>query len=261
MNSKAWIALLIGIIIIGSGIYLMIYHVGGSGNVITEYRETSEFDSIKVNIATDIELVSAPTNFIEITIDDNLATYLSTDVNDNRLTIRYTRWVGQVTQCKIRLGLPSVENIFVSGSANITSDGLLTGIAVFTKIIGEGIVNLTVVSDSISNQISGSGRTILNADTGLLYNQLSGGGEIRLSGLADEIVCDLNGLGSIYSTDLQSERGRVTISGSGAVIVNVKNELTAVISGNGSLKYIGSPKILAESTGMGKIEKIIGVDN
>ena len=72
-----------------------------------------------------------------------------------------------------------------------------------------------------------------------MTSSIEGSGDIELTGRADEHTLEIDGSGNFDGQDFETERARVSISGSGDVEVFVTGELDAEISGSGEIRYTG----------------------
>ncbi len=80
-----------------------------------------------------------------------------------------------------------------------------------------------------------------------------GSGDIIATGTADEQEITLNGSGAFQGKDLKGKEGTVRIGGSGDVVVHVTAKLKGIISGSGTVKYVGRPTVEEEVTGSGAV--------
>ncbi|MDH5373214.1 MAG: DUF2807 domain-containing protein, partial [Acidimicrobiia bacterium] len=82
---------------------------------------------------------------------------------------------------------------------------------------------------------------------------ISGSGNVTPEGTSGHLDVTISGSGRFDGTDLESATGKVRVSGSGNVVVNVTDELEATISGSGDVKYIGDPNLDSSVSGSGDI--------
>ena len=68
-------------------------------------------------------------------------------------------------------------------------------------------------------------------------------GFIQAAGICNTSTSVINGTGEIDFHDLKCNMSDVTISGAGRVVVNASRRLNATISGSGTARYIGHPKV------------------
>jgi hypothetical protein len=88
---------------------------------------------------------------------------------------------------------------------------------------------------------------------------VSGVGEISASGTVDELNVTLTGVGDDFSAgDLACNEAYVGISGQGEATVRVSERLAVLISGIGSVFYIGNPELDISITGTGDVTQIGG---
>ena len=88
----------------------------------------------------------------------------------------------------------------------------------------------------------------------LLSSELSGAGDIQAGGTADQIKLILSGLGNFNARDLKSTQATIKLSGMGNATVQVEQELTATITGTGSITYFGNPHVVQNVKGAGSIK-------
>jgi hypothetical protein len=98
---------------------------------------------------------------------------------------------------------------------------------------------------------------LLEVDLGKLDVQLSGAGSINAGGKADDLKLGISGAGSFNGTDLNVKSANVNISGVGSAEIWVLTDLTANISGVGSINYYGSPSSIQKTvSGLGKVNQL-----
>jgi hypothetical protein len=112
-------------------------------------------------------------------------------------------------------------------------------------------------SPELRFQLSGSGNISGDIESEDLVVKQSGSSNIKLSGSATKAEFTCSGSGNINSPDLKTEVCRVRISGSGNAELTVNRELSANISGSGSIRYRGAGNLVnATTSGSGRIRKI-----
>jgi hypothetical protein len=216
--------------------------IPGSGNVQTETRDTGAFEAISIEYpGAEITLQQSDKESVEIEADDNLLPQLSTEVLSGTLTIKNieTDWRTTVNPSRLVKINIAMKN--------------LTAI-IFSAPVGDLKVN-DLQTDTLTLVVSGGAQVRLSGiQVNLLDSVLSGACSIQASGTADEIKLLLSGLGSFNATDLSSNKATIDLSGMGDAIVRVKEELTATITGAGSIKYFGNPHVEQNVTGAGSIK-------
>lgn len=215
--------------------------ISGNGNVITENRNTSDYDAIKIAGSFDVDLVSGKEGIITLKGEENLLSAITVEVENNALRI----FVDRGTQIrpssgkKIQITVPydKISQVALAGSGDIHSKDIIK-------------------SDSFSAKIAGSGTLNLSIDSNTLDISVSGSGDVILKGSTDNFSAKLAGSGNINASALKSKTVEANVSGSGNSIVSCNENLVARVAGSGNIKYLGNPeKRDVKITGSGNITK------
>jgi hypothetical protein len=209
--------------------------VQGSGNIITQEREVSEFSKVHLKGSGKVFLTPGEKQSLEIKTDDNIMPLIESDVSGNKLTISHGNHHLRPTSFEVYITLENLEGVRISGSGDI---------------IGKG----RFVTDTLVTEISGSGDMDLEVETGLLETKISGSGSIHLSGKAEDYTVSISGSGKINAFDVDAKHVSVKISGSGDCRVSTSESLDAKISGSGDVYYRGRPQINAKISGSGSLK-------
>lgn len=208
-----------GDVFVGSGIR-------GSGNVVTETRQVSAFDSIRVDYPANVFISQGTRESLTVEAEDNVLPGLKTEVNGDELRIYYNAPQGEhVNATKapiITITVRDLSDLHFSSAGETTING--------------------IESDNLDVSLDGAGNVKLNEVS--IHNLnfiLSGAGSVTASGTADNLNVTISGFGSFNGKDLQSQNVNVNISGAGSATVWAEDELDATISGAGSVTYYGSP--------------------
>lgn len=215
--------------------------IKGNGNMITETRTTTSYESIKVSGFFDVDLVSGKEGSITIKGEQNILDYIDVEVIDNVLKIGtqkgYNFKVSLGKTVHITIPFESINALVLSGSGDIISKDIIKTDVFDAKLSGSGDLKLTVEAQKFNMSLSGSG-------------------DIFLSGNADDFSSSISGSGDINASDLKSKTVSVSISGSGDTKVNCSESLYARISGSGDIIYFGNPtKKDTKVVGSGEITK------
>lgn len=211
--------------------------VKGNGNVVTETRNTSDYDGIGVGGSFDVVLVKGKEGKIVLEGEENLLPYIVTEVKGSTLKIKVKKNINIRTTRKLTVTVTfdDIEKLSLGGSGNVTSKDLIKASDLKVSIGGSGNIEARVQAENLKASIAGSGN-------------------IMLSGNANELSCSIAGSGDVKAYDLQTDSTKASIAGSGNVRVSVKNSVKASIAGSGSVYYKGNPKhVDSKSAGSGSI--------
>jgi hypothetical protein len=220
---KTWIWWLIGIVVVVGAAYYYFYpgfkSITGSGNIITEEREVTGFDSIHLSGSGEVIISQGSDESLIIETDDNLIDKIKSEVRGSTLNLSYEPGIGIISPTKLvfRVGLKDIAGVNISGSGEVNASNITT-------------------SD--------------------LQTKVSGSGNIDLSGRATNQDINISGSGKYLAGDLESETAKITVSGSGKATLWVTKDLDISISGSGDVDYYGSPKLEQNISGSGNLKSL-----
>lgn len=192
--------------------------IRGSGNTKTQTLAVGKFSALRLVVPGNAVIEGgAGTTSVTVTADENLLPLLVADVKDGTLILSLAQ--GKSYEGKIpeyRISVGDLRALDVTGSGTIKA----------SKLAGPV---LAIVA--------------------------SGSGTVDAAGQVDDLTMSLKGSGTVDAAKLKAKRGKVVVSGSAEATVNVSDELDATISGSGTVRYIGSPKITKNITGSGEIRQ------
>ena len=190
--------------------------IAGSGKRETEKRQVAAFTSITTEGAFNIEVACQKDLSLEVEGDDNVLEFVSTEVSNNVLRLKNTKGYSVNEPVKIKISVPNLEGLSVSGAG---------------KIDIKGMKNEKFEIDS------------------------NGAPSIAVSGTTKLIDINTNGAGKIDTHNLRASRGVVESNGVSRVDVAVADQLDVTVSGPSSVFYEGDPVVNKEVRGPGKVEK------
>jgi len=212
--------------------------ITGEGPVVTETRTHNNYSGIDLRIAGDVYFKQDTVYKVVVEAQQNILDVLETSVSDNKLVIKFDNdvRVKDYEPVKITVSGPSVKELKISGSGNITTTGPINPTSMEMDIDGSGNIHMTELS------------------TGLLDADISGSGNISVdAGTASEEKLRISGSGNISLGDVTAVKATSNTSGSGDIRVNAGQQLNVTISGSGNVYYKGNPVINTSISGSGKV--------
>jgi len=243
--NKNWIWLAFGVLLIMAcniqtpAVSVNFDNVRGSGKVISEDRQVSDFQRIILQGSGELIIEQGSREALTIEAEDNLLPVLTSEVQNGTLTLSSKRGMSIQPTKPIRyhLQVKDLSGLEISGS----------GKAQMEKLEG----------DSLHLRISGSGDvTIQEIDVNELGVTISGSGEVQAAGTADKLSVNVSGSGTCRLEDLQSQQAEVTISGGGDITVWVEEQLDVRVSGSGNVSYYGKPQTNTRISGSGELKDL-----
>jgi hypothetical protein len=194
----------------------------GSGVVVNETREVSDFNAVAFTGIGTLYITVGDDESLEIEAEDNIISRIVTEVRGDRLEISFDsdRWetlIRPTEPIRYFLTVQSLKEVNLSGLGDVQIEELQADRLVLT---------------------------------------LSGAGRVKATGEADQLEINVTGAGSFDGADLVSERIDVNLSGAGSATVWATEFLDVNISGLGNVRYYDDPEIRETVTGLGSMEKL-----
>jgi len=212
--------------------------ISGSGNQITENRNTDPFTKIETSGSMKIVLKQDSLSSVRIVADDNIQKEIQTKVSGNTLIIDMDASFCDSGPITIYLGSKNFDAIDASGAVEIISEGKLN------------------VQDFVLD-LSGSSKVVLDINVANLRTSSSGSSEIILKGQAGFHDLDLTGSSKIEALDLVVGKYIINTTGASHSRINVLNELEISSSGASEVEYRGKPaRITNDESGASSLKAI-----
>lgn len=211
--------------------------VRGNGNMVTEIRNTSDYEKIHVVGSMNVKLVSGSEGNIKVAAESNLQEYILTEVKNGTLKISTEKGVNLQTRKDLLITVPveSVNDISLTGSGDIWTQDRLS-------------------EEELSVSVTGSGDMVLDIKSKYLKGHVTGSGDIKIKGSSENFACNVTGSGDFDAFDLKAKHVEARVSGSGDVMVYAASSLKANVSGSGDIVYKGDPeKQNFKTNGSGKV--------
>jgi hypothetical protein len=211
--------------------------IEGSGNMVTEERDVSGFDSVALSGFGEVIITQGDKESLTVETDDNLMQYIETQVRDGTLELGFTD--------DDILPRPSKSIIFRLSVIDLTA----------LDSSGAGRFEMDELdADRLEVTLSGAGDIRMDSLTATdLAVTVSGAGNIELAGEVETQEVNLDGLGNYNASDLESQAATVRISGAGSASIWVHDTLDVTISEAGNVDYYGSPEVSKNISGVGKV--------
>jgi len=211
------------------------------GTIETQTVELDEIDAFEIFGAFELIIKEGESQEIKITGHPNVIEALLEDSK-----IEEGTWDVGIKKCianwrkkdlTIEATIPNLQRISVTGSADISTDGIFKNIDILAlNIEGTGNMDLQL-GDNIEK----------------IGTQILGSGNVSLSGNSINSSIDIDGSGDINYFNLTTKSSTIKILGSGNCEVTATNLLDIKISGSGDLCFKGNPTISSNISGSGKV--------
>lgn len=227
------------LLILSIGINSSIYSktIKGSGNIIQQVRNISNFNEISVICPCKIELKQDNNESVLIEADDNIISNIQTRIINNELRINLESNITcQDCSIKLIITLKNIAAIELSGSIEL--------------------VTLPIKTKKLLIKTSGSSKVNSNLFAKELNISSSGSSNLHLYGEAEIQNLIFSGAVKYSADNFHTKKTSICSSGSSKVQIDASDEINGSISGSSNLKYKGEPKINISTSGSSKIQKL-----
>ena len=211
--NKITIVFLTGCIVLATGCRWV--GVRGNGRIKTEDRTVNAFAEIDAGGAFAIEWQSGPPA-LQITTDENLLSYIESDVSADTLHIRTQEQIWPTHGIKVVISSPTRAGARIRGAVKLTA-----------------------------KQLAGPKFAL----------EASGASRVSLDGNVDDLLADMTGASELEASGLQTKTAEISTTGAGDAKIAVTETLKVAITGAGKVTYSGNPTIEKHITGAGSVHR------
>ena len=209
---KILIVLLAGYVVLVVGCHLP--GIRGNGQIKTQERPIAAFVNLDAAGAFEIEWQNGPPA-VRVTTDENLLSYVETNVSGDTLHLRTREHVWPTHGIKVVISSPTRAGGKIRGAVKLTA-----------------------------KQLSGP----------IFALESKGASQISLDGNVDRLLVDMTGASQLAAGGLQAKSAEISTTGAGDAEVAVTDTLNVVITGAGKVTYSGNPPTIKKQiTGAGSI--------
>jgi hypothetical protein len=213
------------------------------GPLVSETRTMSrDFFGIECMVHAKVNYKIDPVHKVEIIAQRNILDVMETYVGSTgHVEVKFKNNVNVRAHDEITINIsgPLFYHLSISGSGEIVTEGNMSSSNIYLGVNGSGNIK------------------VKNAVVGRIDAFINGSGNISVeSGSTDiEYLC-LSCSGNINLSDIPGKEAEVTSAGSGVLKVNVTDKLKVNITGSGAVLYRGNPQITSTVSGSGTIRPI-----
>ena len=191
--------------------------VQGSGIAVTQTRAVTGFSSLDLASSNNVTVELGSPQSVVVRADSNLISHVTTNVVAGTLVIADTGSFTTKTPMSVKVSVPSLTGLNLSGSGQLSVTGI---------------------------------------DTPRLTVTISGSGLLYAAGSASRLDVTLSGDGMAQLNQLTASEVHAVLTGSGLIQVTAITSLDAAVSGSGAIVYSGNPpQVTSSVTGTGTVTR------
>lgn len=224
-------------LVCAAAVFSSCHHLTGSGNIITEKRQTGDFDAISASGGIQVELKNGSTS-VQVEADDNILPYLYTRVSGGKLKI-YLREHLSISNAhiKVYISASGITSLNASSASEIRGTDVLSGV------------------DKLELDVSSAGRINAEVDAPQVSIESSSAGEINVKGRTKSLKASCSSAGNIHASDLFSETTQVEASSGSQADVRASVSIHGNASSGGDINYWGGGNTVLNTSSGGSVHK------
>ncbi|MEO5984611.1 MAG: head GIN domain-containing protein [Ferruginibacter sp.] len=208
----------------------------GSGNIVSEKRQTTSFKSVKVSGDFEVMIKKGDNEEVIIEADDNLVNNIETKVVKGQLRIRTKDDNLRNSHFKATVTAPYINDIRASASACVTSNSLDSPDAIELHASSASIITAVVNAPVVTGVSSSGAELVLSGRTKNFKGSVSSGADIK-------------------AKNLLSETTIIKASSGGYARVHASILLNASASSGAEIIYTGGANVVQNASSGGEITK------
>jgi len=210
----------------------------GSGNIVTETRNTGSFDAISVGGSFDVEVKMGDAMSVVAEADDNIMKYIETKVSGNTLKIS-TEGLHSFSDVhmKVYVTVPVLTAVSASASAEVVGENILTN------------------ADKLVFKASSSASIKAEVNAPDIVTDANSSASITLRGKTKNHKTEASSSAEINAFELLTENTTANVSSSANIEVHASVSLNAHASSSGSVEYKGAATVTKSENSSGTVSK------
>jgi hypothetical protein len=211
-------------VIIFLGSWFSLTEVTGSGELITQQKDFSDFSAIDISSGFEAEISQSNSYSISIIADDNVLDYIQISKSGSTLNVGVQRGISyQSVTLKIEIEMPELSSLEFSGATS----GTITDFSSPESFVVElsGASNLEMQNIHVED----------------VDVELSGASNLIAEGSGNNLIAMVSGASNLDFTNFPVVNSDLNVSGASKATVDLDGTLDAVVSGASTIYYIVEP--------------------
>ena len=208
-------------------IYAETKSIKGSGYTLTQERKTDSFYNIEAGNHISVYIVQGPFGSITVEADNNLFSYIKTEVRNKTLQIFIpdSIQIKKFTCMNILISLPNIYCLSAKGQAQIHATPQIWQAKKVKLVANEGgKIHLSVHASEID----------------VIAETFS---TIDIKGISDQLQANLNTTSTLFAKHLSTNQTTISLNNGAKAEIQVNQSLHFSVSNDSKLIYKGDPKL------------------
>ena len=222
----------------------------GSGEVITEKKDFTNFTTLDISSAFEVDITQSSTYSVIISADEDLFDYIEVTQTGSELKIYlsphhiFTDFTLGKRVLKAEISMASLHDLVISGASKGTVTGFKSASPLKLDVSGATTLKLTdIAAGDTDCEVSGASKLTGNLTAGQADFNISGASSMDLSGVTNDMRIEVSGASRADLEEFRAGNVDVTLSGASEATVYVSELLDIEVSGASRLYFVGNPTL------------------
>ena len=222
----------------------------GSGEVITEKKDFTNFTTLDISSAFEVDITQSSTYSVVIKADEDLFDYIEVTQTGSKLKIYlsphhiFTDFTLGKRVLKAEISMASLHELEISGASKGTVTGFKSASPLKLNVSGATSLKLTdIAAGDTDCEVSGASKLTGNLTAGYADFNVNGASSMDLSGVANDMELEVSGASRAELEEFRVRNVDVNLSGASETTVYVSETLDIEVSGASRLYFVGNPTL------------------
>ena len=197
--------------------------IKGSGKIVSTDRHLTGYNAIKTCCGIDVIITQAETESVRVETDDNLQSYIKTELKDKTLNIYADSGQLRFKTIKVYVQVKKLIKVETSSGADVETTNQLVADSINLSTESGGDMKMDILAKYISCQTTSGSDAVLKGQTTMLEVDVNSGADVKAQGLV-------------------AENCKATVTSGSNAKVNVTNQITAEVNSGADISVSGNPK-------------------
>ena len=222
----------------------------GAGKLITEDKDFSDFNTVDVEGAFQVEIIRSDSFSVTISADEGVFDYIAVDKEGDTLRIylnprhTFTDFTLRPRNLKAKITMPALRGLRLAGASRGAMTGFQSSEDLRVEVSGASLLNLDdIEAGEVEFEVSGASKASGDMEADNVEFDVSGASEVKLKGSAGDTSVEASGASKVNLGDLPLDNAEVDLSGASEATINVRGKLDCELTAASRLYFHGNPNM------------------
>ncbi|MBT3363295.1 MAG: hypothetical protein HN929_00960 [Chloroflexi bacterium] len=218
--------------------------ISGSGNLITEQEDYTDFTQVEINSAFEYTITQSDTFSIGITADDNVMPYVNVTKVGNRVKVALDNVSLRNAHYEANITMPTLSGVLIDSASRGSISGFdSTGALSLTVTSASRLTLVDITAGAITANVNSASTVTGTLNASSLNLNASGASTVQITGSATEADLTVGGASKALLVGFPIGNVDVTVDGASKATLNVSGTLDINADGASTVQYTGGPTI------------------